>query len=419
MKYISNLNMNQNLSSKQKSYLSVLNVIHRDHPISRADIGKKIGLTSVTISSIVTQLLEENIIKITGEGDSKGGRRPILVDLVPSAYYMAALDVGITKIIAAIIDWCGNIIRSIRIESDLTNGEEHTIHQMLSQMRKIISEIDPAIQKKIIGIGLSLPGIVDTEKGLSIHSPGTQSLSQEKDVEIAKIFENEFGIKTYIENNARSMALAEIRYGTAQNVPNTCAINIGHGIGSGVSIDGELYRGYALPSGGLGHLMVLPSGPTCYCGGRGCLESLAAGYAIAAAATRSFSMNEGALIRKLVDGRLEKVTAEVVAIAAHKGDPLAKQIIQEAGHYLGMGILSMISFINPEMVVLGGGVTKSGDLLLDGIKQTVNSHSISKRIKLPQILISELGDNSSVIGAAAIALEEILISNPDIFIKKK
>ncbi len=404
------MNKDKNIFTN-RNYVEVLTYIYRNRRISRADLARTTGLTPATVSHVVSELEKADIIRKTGHGESKGGRRPILIELNPDAFYLAGVDLGITKVNTTVIDLHGRIISRAKNTVDARDKREEIISRMFDTTRQAFNKSGEEVRKKIIGIGLSVSGLVNIEQGVSIFAP---NIPDWQNVPIAELFQKEFSIPAFIENDARAMALGEARFGAGLGYENIFCVNIGHGIGSGILIGGVLYRGTAFTAGEFGHLTILPSGPFCQCGNRGCLEVMAGGHAIAASAIRSVNAGAKTAIRDIVKGKIYEITTAVVSQAAQRGDPTAVRLLQEAGRYLGIGIAGAVNVLGPELIIIGGGVALSGDVLLDEIKSTVAQRAFTTMVNSPPIVFSALEENASSIGAAALVLSGAL-QNPTTF----
>jgi len=395
-----------------RNYVELLTYIYRNHRMSRADLARTTGLTPATVSHVVSELEKADIIRKTGHGESKGGRRPILIELNSRAFYLAGVDLGITKVISTVIDLHGTVISRAKNPVDARDKRNIIISRLFETTRQAFNMAGDKVRKKIIGIGLSVSGLVDIKRGISIFAP---NIPDWQNVPIIELFQKEFSLPAFIENDARAMALGEARFGAGLGYGNIFCVNIGHGIGSGVLIDGELYRGTAFTAGEFGHLTILPSGLYCQCGNRGCLEVMAGGHAIAASAIRSVNAGAKTVIREIVQGKIDEITAEVVSQAAQLGDSTAVHLLQEAGRYLGIGLAGAVNLLGPELIIIGGGVALSGDVLLDEIKSTVAKRAFTTMVNSPPIVLSALEENASSIGAAALVLSEAL-QNPATFV---
>ncbi len=394
-----------------RNYIEVLTYIYRNRRISRADLARTTGLTPATVSHVVSELEKADIIRKTGHGESKGGRRPILIELNPHAFYLAGVDLGITKVNATVIDLHGTLLSRVKNPVDARDKRDIIISCMFETARQAFTRAGDQVRKKVIGIGLSVSGLVNIERGVSIFAP---NIPDWQNVPIAELFRKEFSIPAFIENDARAMALGEARFGAGFGYDNIFCVNIGHGIGSGILIGGELYRGNAFTAGEFGHLTLLPSGPYCQCGNRGCLEVMAGGHAIAASAIRCVNAGAKTAIRDIVEGKIHEITAAVVSQAAQRGDSTAVRLLQEAGRYLGIGLAGAVNILGPELIIIGGGVAQSGDVLLDEIKKTISKRAFTTMVNKPSIVLSALGENASSIGAAALVLSRTL-KNPSTF----
>jgi glucokinase-like ROK family protein len=395
-----------NLELVQKINRSiVLNVIRDKGPLSRADVSRRTKLTRSTVSSIVSYLTKKNLVRETGLSSSGVGRRGILLELNPKAYYVVGIDLGTLNTIAAVVDLEGKIVE--RVEHP-TNGEKNrddVIERVKAAIHEVISASNLNLQK-IAGIGLAVPGLVDSKKGMILFIPNFGW----KDTPLREILEEEFHTPIFIDNNANAMALSEAQFGIGRGVKNFICVNIGIGIGSGVIINREIYRGETECTGEIGHTTVDYNGPKCSCGNNGCLEVMAAGPAIARRAVKAIREGRKTVITELVEENLNQITAAVVARAANQDDRLAREIMEKTGEYLGTGIANIINLFNPQMVIIGGGVAQAGSLIFDPLKRTMKKRAFSVPAKVVKIATPSLGRDCTVIGAASLVLKEIFKS---------
>jgi len=395
-----------NLELVQKINRSiVLNVIRDKGPLSRADVSRRTKLTRSTVSSIVSYLTKKNLVRETGLSSSGVGRRGILLELNPKAYYIVGIDLGTLNTIAAVVDLEGKIVE--RVEHP-TNGEKNrddVIERVKAAIHEVISASNLNLQK-IAGIGLAVPGLVDSKKGMILFIPNFGW----KDTPLREILEEEFHTPIFIDNNANAMALSEAQFGIGRGVKNFICVNIGIGIGSGVIINREIYRGETECTGEIGHTTVDYNGPKCSCGNNGCLEVMAAGPAIARRAVKAIREGRKTVITELVEDNLNQITAAVVARAANQGDRLAREIMEKTGEYLGTGIANIINLFNPQMVIIGGGVAQAGNLIFDPLKRIMKKRAFSVPAKVVKITTPSLGRDCTVIGAASLVLKEIFKS---------
>ncbi len=211
-----------------------------------------------------------------------------------------------------------------------------------------------------------------------------------------------FGLPVCVDNDANAAAWGEKQFGAGQGVAHLICITIGTGIGGGVILDGQLYHGATGVAGEIGHLTVNPDGLPCNCGSFGCLEAYAAGPAIVVRAQKAVRTGAKTALIQMTDNRPEDITVPLIARAASEGDPLAWQVMQETGRYLGAGLAGLVNVLNPERIVIGGGVAQAGDSLLKPIERTVRARAMPAATEALQIVPAQLGEDAGVIGAAAL-----------------
>ncbi|MCA1841226.1 MAG: ROK family protein [Actinobacteria bacterium] len=266
-----------------------------------------------------------------------------------------------------------------------------------------IEAVDRLFDGKIAGdygvsaIGLGVAGAVDMRTRLVAFSPNLELDGHD----VAGAVEERFGLPVAIDNDANMAAFAEWRFGAGVGASAMLMITVGTGVGGGIVIDGDIYRGARGLAGELGHVIIDESGPLCACGNHGCLEALASGTAISRVA-RELMQNRSSIIARLTGGSDEKVTGEVVADAAEAGDEVAIEAIRRAGHYMGIGLASLAHAFDPEVIVLGGGVASGVDGYLDDAAKTfAKMYLVSP--DAPRLVKARLGNDAGVIGAAALA----------------
>jgi glucokinase len=255
----------------------------------------------------------------------------------------------------------------------------------------------------IAGIGIAAAGIIDTNEGIVTTSP---NLPGWRNVPLRDIIAERLGLTTYLINDASAAALGEHRFGAGKGVDNLIYLTVSTGIGGGIIIDGGLYLGADGCAGEIGHMIIETHGPQCNCGKFGCLEALASGSAMTRESVRRLNQGEKSSIIRLVDGRLESITAETVSLAAKKGDPLACDIVARAANYLGIGLANLINIFNPELIVIGGGVSKMGNILLAPTRKTVREIAFKLPARTVRIVRARLGSNAGIKGAAVYVFEQ-------------
>ena len=310
-----------------------------------------------------------------------------------------AIDLGGTKIRIAIISSKGQVMAK---EQYLTLADEG----LEAVTRRIFSGIDHLLSSRNIGlsqlhsISIAAAGVIDFEKGLitsSVHLPGWH------DVPLRDIVNRKYRVNTILINDADAAALGEHEFGAGKGVNNLILLTVGTGIGGGIIINGRLYSGPSGSAGEIGHMTIDVNGPRCSCGNIGCLEMLASGSAIAREAIRRVNQGGRSVLAGMVEGKIENITAEKVEVAARGGDSLALEVISKAATYLGVGMVNLVNIFNPEMIVVGGGVAKMGELLLEPAKQVVKERAFKLSAQAVRIVPARLGEDAGVLGAAVFA----------------
>lgn len=385
---------------KKINTVSILKVIREKGPVSRADISKMIGLNPATVSSNVSDLLDRSIIKEVGSGESSGGRKPILLELNSSEIYVVGVDMGIKKVITGLIDIEGNIIHKVILYYPEKADKDRVLKVIQDSIYKVVKGYDDDFDK-VIGIGMGIHGVVDTEKGVSIYAPAFDW----HDIDIVGSFKNEFKTPVIIDNDVRVMALGEKWFGKAKESKDFVLLNIGTGIGAGIYLNDSLYRGNNFGAGEIGHVRISDKKIKCKCGQYGCFDAIASGPGIV---TRFIDELESGNISSIL-GKMDinDITAEKIYEEALKGDELSIQILKETGKYVGVGISMIINILNPEMILIAGGVSRAERFIFDEIKESVSEKSINNNLRLLYIGETYLKENAGIVGAATLIIRDI------------
>jgi len=303
------------------------------------------------------------------------------------------VDVGGTNVKIALVSDNGQIIYSNSIPTRAEMGYEHTVNSMKDAIRELLRETKMSASD-IEGIGFGFPGQIDCKNGIVRLAPNIPGWV---DVPIASIMESEFGIPTRVDNDVRTAALGELNYGAGVGCENLICITVGTGIGSGIVLNGKLVRGANNAAGEIGHIKLTDhGGPLCGCGDRGCLEAYASGPSIVALAEEYIKGGKSTKYRELAN---PDITPYIVAVAAKEGDPVARQIFKVMGEYIGIGLTSVVNLLNPEKIIIGGGVAQAGDILFDPIKETIAKRAMTIQREV-EIVPAQLGNTAGVIGAS-------------------
>ncbi len=315
-----------------------------------------------------------------------------------------AIDLGGTKIIAAIISNQGRVITREYYLTLAEEGPQLVIKRTLSAIDRLLSlgKIDSS---QLNSISIAAAGAIDFGKGLVTLSP---NLPGWYDIPLRDLIKEKYRVNTLLINDASAAALGEHRFGAGKGVNNLILLTLGTGIGGGIIINGKLYSGPCGSAGEIGHMTIDVNGPRCSCGNIGCLEMLASGTAVAREAIKRIRQGERSSLTEIVEGKIESITAEKVEVAAQGGDSLALEVILKAANYLGVGMVNLVNIFNPEMIIVGGGMAKMGNLLLDPAKQVVRERAFQLPAQAVRIVPAQLGDDAGVLGAAVFAFQQEL-----------
>ncbi len=370
----------------------ILNKIRTDAPISRAEIAKQTKLTPPTVSSNVKELIEQGLVIESELGQSKGGRKPTLLLINHKSFYVIGVDAGPQTIVCVLSDLAGNIRERVTkpLHESITNDEFLGI--LKDCIQTILNESSISSMEKIIGIGVAMHGVVDVEAGLSLFAPNLSL----KNIPIKEVLENEFDLEVKVENDARAMALGEAWFGDHGELHHMLALNIGRGVGAGLVVNRQLFHGAQDIAGEVGHMTIELDGERCECGNRGCLQTFVSGPAIGKIATRTLATHDK-----------REITGEDVYQMALAGNKKCIEILERTGEIIGIGLTNLIHVINPEKIIIGGGVTKSKQFILPVIQETIEKRALTPSAKQTEVVISSLGDDATVLGAVSLLLVDL------------
>ena len=304
------------------------------------------------------------------------------------------IDVGGTNVKIALVNEKGGIVYSNSIPTRAEMGYEYTVNSMKEAIKELLKETNTSA-KDVEGMGFGFPGQIDCQKGIVRLAPNIPGWV---DVPIAEIMEKEFGIPTRVDNDVRCAALGELNFGAGKGCENLVCITVCTGIGSGLIINGKLVRGASNAAGEIGHIKLdMTGGPLCGCGDRGCLEAFASGPSIVAMAEEYIKGGKSTKYRELAN---PDITPYVVSVAAQQGDPVAKRIFTIIGEYIGVGLASVVNLLNPEKIIIGGGVAAAGDILMTPIKETLVKRAMPISGGAVEVVPAQLGNTAGVIGAS-------------------
>ena len=369
-------------------------------PLTMADIMKDIEISAPTLQNLVDELHKDEIIHLLGSGSSKGGRRPNLYGLRKDALYVLSIDIGNYVSRMALFDSNNKKVTRIKeFPLELKNNIS-IINQIYEFATAMIKETG-VDESRIVGVGIDMPGLVESEKGIN-HTV----LNFDKP--LRELFVEKFNKPVVIENDTQSKALAEFRFGKAIGKQDVLVLHLGWGIGMGMILNGKPFTGSRGFSGEFAHIpMTDERGYLCRCGKRGCLETVTSGASLTRLASEAIEKGEMTLIQEMAHNNIKNITPELILKAAQKGDQFAISIISKIGFDLGKGIASLIQILNPEMIILGGPLSKAGSYLTTSIEQALQQYTFTIMREGLELVTSELGDNANLLGNVINVMESL------------
>lgn len=369
----------------------VLETIRRQSPLSRAQLSSLTGLHKATVSSLVHELMDSHLVYEIGTGPSSGGRKPVMLLFNRAAGYSIGIDLGVNYILTVLTDLEGKIIRESH--SPLKEQSlDYVLKQLMEAIRSMI-QAAPESPYGIIGIGIGVPGIVGDHSTL-VMAPNLDW----REVDLLTPIKAEFGLPVSIDNEANAGAVGEKYFGAGRSVSDMLYISIGIGIGSGMIINGELFRGFSGSSGEIGHMSIQATGPKCKCGNQGCWELYASEQALLKQASALLGEDT---FRLDMQGIHQLDTLIELAQQGHKG---IIQLFSELGEAIGTGINNLINIVNPELVIIGNRMILAESWIKPSMLQTIENRSLLYFRNGTQVKFSDLGNYSAVLGAAHFAI---------------
>ena len=379
-------------------------LIRRFGELTKADLVDHTNYSRTKITSCIDSLVSKKIIRTNGSSEFTGGRRSRTYSLNGEMGLVAGVDIGATSIDVVLSDFSGNMIARYGESAIVREGPLPILNKVSEIINRIILEngMDP---EKLTGIGIGVPGPVDFLLGTVLSPPIMPGWDR---FPIIATLQESFPLANIvIDNDVNVMALGEVTLGAARGIENLIFLKIGTGIGAGIICGGRIYRGSNGCAGDVGHICADKNGPICSCGNTGCLEAVASGPAIAERGKNFAISGNSPILNKYLDLNGGTMRAEDVGDAAREGDLIAIEIIRTSGEMIGDVLASLVNFYNPSMIVIGGGVSNIGNLLLSSIRQGVLNRSLPLATRDLRIVFAAIGPDAGVTGAVSLALDHM------------
>ena len=364
------------------------------------EISKEINISVPKTTSLITELIEEGLISDYGKFESTGGRKANLYGLIGDAGFILGVDVKKYYINIGLLNFKKQLInQKSRIAFKLDNTAE-SLNQLIQIIQNFIKEV--GIKKdKILSLGINLSGRINHTKGYSY------TFFHFQEEPLSEIIQEKIGIKTYLENDSRAMAFGEFCNGEVNTEKNVLFVNLDYGIGLGILIDGKVYYGKSGFSGEFGHIPFFNNEIICHCGKKGCLETEASGNALLRKFKEKIKLGSTSSVLKK-NKKVEDITLTDLILAAQNEDVLIIELLAELGEDLGKGLAVLINVFNPELIIIGGTLSETGEYLKLPIKSSINKYSLSLVNADTELKLSKLGEKAGIIGACLLAKNKIL-----------
>ena len=383
--------------------------VSRPGVTTRTTLARDLGVSPAWITKTIAPLIEREVITETGSAAHSGGRRARTLGFHPGVGLLLGVDFGATHLDLALAGPDLKVLARRSVVLDITDGPDACLATLSGLVDEVLREQKLPIDQ-IRGIGLGVPGPVDFARGRLTSPPIMPGWD---DIPLPEILMQQFpNAFVVVDNDVNLMALGERYHGQGQSSSDFINVKIGSGIGAGVVVDGQLYRGSSGCAGDIGHIIVDHDGPLCHCGNHGCVEALAGGLAIAQQARELAENGTSPLLAERLNAAGGLLTAADVGAAAAQGDLAALELVDRSGRYVGEMLTTLVYFFNPDLILIGGGVSQIGNRFLNAIRQTVLAKASPLATRALHIEYSDLGREAGVLGALTLAQQSIFYIPP-------
>jgi glucokinase-like ROK family protein len=391
---------------REYNRLLVLNCVRTSGPIARVAIARQTGLSRTTVSTIMDELLKDGLVREgeTRSSTSAGGRPATLVYFNDTAGYVIGVNMGRRHLTLLLTDLSAKIVARRSGSFSIDQGPDCCLAEIGTALHDFLEEQGIA-WSQVVGIGMGIPGPMDGRLHKLIAPPRMPGWNN---VDLLRKARQQFSVPVYVENDANMGALGESRYGAGRGMTDLAYVKIGTGIGAGLVIGGQLYRGSRGSAGEIGHVSIDEQGPVCDCGNRGCLETIASADAVVADACAAISLRRSLVSDSIAPGALGQIPhpdiADVIE-AARQGDPASRAAITYAGERIGMALASLVNIINPSLILVDGAVARAGEMLLEPMRKAVAARSLAIASHHARVAVGELRNNAIAFGGVATVLD--------------
>ena len=384
--------------TKAINQFNILNTIRKSGLISRIEIAQLTGQSRAAVTNVTANLIREGmILEKQTEPSSSRGRRRVMLALNPSAAYVVGVKLSAFQLSFAVTNMKADVISSLTVPVRIQKRSAEFVADLMEEgIRHCVAKAKLGM-KIISGIGLGIPGFVDSRKGITYWSP----LYRQSNAYLKDMIQDRFKIPTYIENDANTVTLAEQWFGEGMGVDNFLVVTVEHGVGMGIVVNGQIYRGERGIGAEFGHLVIRPGGEPCRCGKRGCIESYVADYKVLEAGIKAARNG----LWKY--DNISSLTIEDLTDIAAKGEPVLKEIFKHSGEILGLGISGLIQVFNPKKIIIAGEGVRAGSLLFEPMHKVIEANTSKELLESLEIVIQKWQDTDWARGAASLVLQEL------------
>lgn len=382
---------------------AILTSLRQRMPISRAMLANLTGLNKATITRFIRELIEYGFVREVGMRSSVTGRPSILLELDPQAGYIIGVRLDIDYSAVILTNFTAEIIWRSEIKHTPEDGQEQIQKNLLALINEAIDRcmVDG---RPVLGLGLSVPGLVDVEAGVLLFAPNLGWRS----VPMRSWLAEHFHLPIYVDNEANLAALGETYFGAARDCNNVLYVNITSGVGAGIVLHQEIFAGVTGIAGEVGHMTIDPHGPKCKCGNMGCWETFVSAPAVFRRIRERIASGEKSTLSEDVLSHFSRLSVPLVVDAAQAGDPVASSVLHETSTYIGIGLANLINVLNPQRVVLGGYLSPAYPAMLEEINAVVQDRALKWAWEASEIVIAQYGSDASLMGAIATIYNHVL-----------
>lgn len=380
--------------------LKLVKALIADNGMTNAAICKHLKISAPKTLELINTLAEAGILEQNEKGTSIGGRKPILNKLKSNTFFILCVEVELFRVKMTIVDNTNTFVYASSSAFLLTRDWSSALE--LNRLLTDFIRVSGIAWSSVLAIGISMPGLINNNSGRN-H---TYMMNDDEQVSLQTYFSTQFGKPTFIINDVKSAAIAESKFGLAKGRKDVMVILMDWGIGLGVIMDGQLRNGTAGFSGEMGHMPFVEDGTLCYCGKKGCLETVASGIALVRMAKEGIQSGQDSLLNELSEQEIENIEPHQVIEAANKGDQYAISILSFIGEKLGKGIATLVQLFNPELIILSGKIAEANQYITIPIQQAINTYCMTQLKNLATVELSKLGVDAGAKGIAHVAFEK-------------